>query len=206
VRAIHRFLVFAVLVLAAPSAFAQTAATRFTGTVRDDQGGALPGAAVTAASPSLLGVQSVTSESNGTYQFPPLPAGTYSLTFELQGFRTVVRDRLVLDVGQTLTIDATLPIATLAETVVVTADAPIVDKQSTGVGNVLTAEKLTGVPTSTDMWGALSQAPGVRMSGFDVGGSHKIQSTGYDAFGIVGQVRTITEGVDTTEGSSGAGF
>ena len=41
---------------------------------------------------------------------------------------------------------------------------------------MLTAEKLTSVPTSTDMWGALAQAPGVRMSGFDVGGSHKIQS------------------------------
>ena len=205
-RVIRRILVVAVLALAAPAAFGQTSATRFTGSVRDDQGGALPGVAVTAASPSLLGVQSVTSESNGTYQFPPLPAGTYSLTFELQGFQKVVRDRLVLDVGQTLTVDATLPIATLAETVIVTADAPIVDKQSTSVGNVLTAAKLTSVPTSTDMWGALGQTPGVRMSGFDVGGSHKIQSTGYDAFGIVGQVRTITEGVDTTEGSSGAGF
>jgi hypothetical protein len=206
VRQIHRFIVVALLVLAAPAGFAQTSATRFTGTVRDEQGGALPGVAVTAASPSLLGVQSAISESNGAYQFPALPAGTYTLTFELQGFRTIVRDRLVLAIGQTLTVDTTLPIATLAETVIVRAESPVVDKQSTSVGNVLTAEKLTSVPTSTDMWGALGQAPGVRMSGFDVGGSHKIQSTGYDAFGIVGQVRTITEGVDTTEGSSGAGF
>ncbi len=205
-RSIHRFVVVALLVLAAPAAFAQTAATRFTGTVRDDQGGALPGVVITAASPALLGVQTVTSESNGTYQFPALPAGTYTLRFELQGFQTIVRDRLALAIGQTLTVDAALPIASLAETVIVKAESPIVDKQSTSVGNVLTVEKLTGVPTSTDMWGALGQAPGVRMSGFDVGGSHKIQSTGYDAFGIVGQVRTLTEGVDTTEGSSGAGF
>ena len=54
-----------------------------------------------------------------------------------------------------------------------------------------TAEKLTSVPTSTEHVGRqFGQAPGIRISGFDVGGSHKIQSTGYDAFGIVGQVRT----------------
>jgi hypothetical protein len=203
---IRRFVVLVVLALAAPSAFAQSAATRFAGTVKDAQGGVLPGVIVTAASPSLLGVQTVTSEENGTYQFPALPAGSYALTFELQGFQTSVRNHLVLAIGQTLTVDVSLSLATLAETVTVKADTPVIDKQSTSVGNVLTAEKLTSVPTSTDLWGALGQAPGVRMSGFDVGGSHKIQSTGYDAFGVIGQVRTITEGVDTTEGSSGAGF
>ena len=56
------------------------------------------------------------------------------------------------------------------------------------------------------MWGALAQAPGVRMQGFDVGGSHKSQQSGYEAFGVQNQARIVTDGVDTTEGIGGAGF
>ena len=82
----------------------------------------------------------------------------------------------------------------------------MVDKQSTAVGYVQTTAQLTGVPTSTDLWGALAQTPGVRMQGVDVGGSHKSQQSGYEAFGVVNQARVMTDGVDTTEGSGGAGF
>jgi hypothetical protein len=187
------------------SASAQTS-TRIVGTVRDDQGGVLPGVTVTATSPSLIGAQSVVSEGNGTYQFPVLPAGAYNVVFELAGFQTVARDKIVLALGQTLTIDVALPVGGLVETVQVTTESPVLDRQSTTIGNVLDTAELTTIPSSTDLWGALTQAPGIRAKGFDVGGSHKIQSTGYDAFGISGQVRVMTEGVDQTEGNGGAGF
>ena len=73
-------------------------------------------------------------------------------------------------------------------------------------GSTLNTEKLIGVPTATDLWSALARAPGVRMQGYDVGGSHKSEQSGYEAFGVRGQSRVVTEGVDTTEGSGGAGF
>lgn len=185
---------------------AQPASTRLIGTVRDDQGGVLPGVSVTATAPTLIGGQTATSEANGTWQFPSLPPGTYTLTFELTGFQTVVRDRIVLELGQTLSVDGVLPVGGVSETVQVTSEAPVLDRTSTTIGNVLDTKELTTVPSSTDLWGALTQAPGIRAKGFDVGGSHKIQSTGYDAFGISGQVRVLTEGVDQTEGTGGAGF
>ncbi len=194
-----------VAVWASPG-WSQNASTRLVGTVKDAQGGVLPGVTVTATAPSLIGSQATISEANGTYQFPQLPAGPYTLTFELAGFQTVARTGIVLALGQTLTIDARLPVASLTETITVSGESPVVDRQTTSLGNVLDTTKLQAIPTSTDLWGALSQTPGVRLSGFDVGGSHKIQSTAYDAFGIVGQVRVMTEGVDQTEGSSGAGF
>lgn len=201
-------LALAAFFLAAPSpvAVAQNAAARLVGTVRDNQGGVLPGVTVTATSPALIGSQTAVSEGNGTYQFPTLPAGTYTLTFELSGFQTISRSGIVLASAQTLTIDVELPVAGLSETVQVTVETPVVDRQTTTIGNVLDTAELTTVPSSADLWGALAQAPGVRMRGFDVGGSHKIQSSGYDAFGISGQARVITEGVDQTEGNSGAGF
>ena len=192
--------------LSAGTAYAQINPAHLTGTVKDAQGAVLPGVSVTATSPALLGNQTVVTEANGDYRFPSLPAGTYALSFDLQGFQSLKRGGIVVTTGQTLTIDATLQIATLQESVTVTSEAPVVDTQSTAVGYVQTLAQLKGVPTSTDLWGALTQTPGIRMQGVDVGGSHKSQQSGYDAFGITNQARIVTDGVDTTEGSGGAGF
>src|SRR5690242_5278501 len=198
-------LLLAAVLMAAP-AWAQNVSSRVTGTAKDAQGAVLPGVTVTATSPALNGSQVAVTEANGTYLFPSLPSGTYTLKFELHGFQTFTRPNIVLALGQTLTVDGTLQVASLKENVTVTAESPVVDTQSTSVGSTMDTAKLIGVPSSSDLWGALAQAPGVRMRGFDVGGSHKSQQSGYDAFGISGQTRVVTEGVDTTEGTGGAGF
>src|SRR5512142_2203923 len=132
---------------------AQNVSSHLTGTVKDAQGGVLPGVTVTATSPALIGTQTAVSEANGTYQFPSLPEGTYTLKFELSGFQTFTRPNIVLGVAQTLTIDAQMQVATLAESVTVTAESPVVDVKTTAVGNVLDTAKLIGVPNSADLWG-----------------------------------------------------
>lgn len=185
---------------------AQLEQGRLVGTVTDAQGAVLPGVTVTATSPALIGSQSAVTESDGQFRFPALPSGSYVLQFELSGFQTVRRENIVLALGQTLTVDSQLQIATLQETVTVTSESPVVDLESTKVGSDFSGEKLVGVPSATDLWATLSQAPGVRMQGFDVGGSHKSQQTGYESFGVRGQNRVMTDGVDTTEGQNGAGF
>ena len=200
------FVAAVAICLSTLTARAQINPGHLTGTVKDAQGAVLPGVTVTASSPALLGTQSVTTEAGGEYRFPSLPAGTYTLSFELSGFQQQKRENIVLATGQTLTIDTTLQLASLQEAITVTGESPVVDKQSTAVGYVQTTAQLTGVPTSTDLWGALAQTPGVRMQGVDVGGSHKSQQSGYEAFGVVNQARVMTDGVDTTEGSGGAGF
>ena len=202
----YAFVVALALCLGTITARAQINPSHLTGTVKDAQGAVLPGVTVTASSTALLGSQSVTSEAGGEYRFPSLPSGTYTLTFELAGFQTVKRENIVLATAQTLTIDPVLQLASLQETITVTGQSPVVDKQTTAVGYVQTTAQLVGVPTSTDLWGALSQTPGIRMQGVDVGGSHKSQQSGYEAFGVVNQARVMTDGVDTTEGSGGAGF
>ncbi|MDE3154544.1 MAG: TonB-dependent receptor [Acidobacteriota bacterium] len=185
---------------------AQNVTSHLTGNVSDAQGAVLPGVTVTATSPALIGTQTVVTESNGAYLFPSLPAGTYTITFTLQGFQTFTRSNIVLALGQTLTVNAQLQLAAVKENVTVTAEAPVVDTQSTAVGSTLNTQKLISVPTSTDLWGALGRSPGVRMTGFDVGGSHKSEQSGYEAFGVRSQGRIVTEGVDTTEGTGGTGF
>ncbi|MGE3277381.1 MAG: carboxypeptidase regulatory-like domain-containing protein, partial [Vicinamibacterales bacterium] len=179
---------------------------RLQGIVTDAQQATLPGVTVTANSPALIGTQTAITEIDGRYRFPSLPPGRYTLTFELSGFQTVKREGIVLGLGQTLNVDQGLQLATLEETVTVTGEAPIVDVSSTKVGSEFNAEKLAAIPSATDLWATLGQAPGVRMRGFDVGGSHKSQQSGYESFGVRNQNRVVTDGVDTTEGTGGAGI
>ena len=187
-------------------ASAQNEQGRLTGIVMDTSKGILPGVTVTAESPALIGVQTAVSETDGRYRFPSLPPGRYTLTFELGGFQTTRRENIVLALGQTLNADIQLAVATLQETVTVTAESPVVDVSSTKIGSEFGAEKLATIPSATDLWATLGQAPGVRMRGFDVGGSHKSQQTSYESFGVRNQNRVITDGVDTTEGTGGAGI
>ena len=126
--------------------------------------------------------------------------------FELSGFQKLTRENINVATGQTISVDAQLPLASLNESVTVTGASPVVDVTSTKVGTSLKGEALTAIPNSTDTWGALSEAPGVRMQGFDVGGSHKSQQSGYESFGVQNQSRVVTDGVDHTEGVGGTGF
>ncbi len=203
-RLLSSWLVVLVSLVAASADAQQNSA--LTGVVTDAQAAVLPGVTVTAASPALIGGQSAVTEPNGSYRFASLPAGVYTLTFELSGFQSFRRTNIVLGLGQTLTVNAQLQVRSLQESVTVTAEAPLVDTQTTAVGSTLNTDKLIGVPTATDLWSALARSPGVRMQGYDVGGSHKSEQSGYEAFGIRSQSRIVTEGVDTTEGSGGAGF
>jgi Carboxypeptidase regulatory-like domain len=199
-------LLFAMAVSMALPAAAQIDQGKLTGTVTDAQGGVLPGVSVTAKSPALMGSRTVVTEGDGKYSISPLPSGPYELTFELAGFTTAKQTNIVLGLGQILTVDKQLAVASLQESLTVTAESPVVDMQSTKVGTDFTTEKLVGVPTATDIWAVLGQASGVRMNGFDVGGSHKSQQSGYESFGIRNQNRVINDGVDTTEGTGGSGF
>src|ERR1043166_8413363 len=155
----------AVLVLAfgllAGSAFAQTTQGRLTGLVTDTQGAILPGVTVTVTSPSLIGVQTTVSQADGKFLFPSLPRGTYQLVFELSGFQKLTRANVQVITGQTISFDAQLPIASLTESVTVTGASPVIDTTTTKVGTNLKGEALIAVPNSTDVWGALSEAPGI---------------------------------------------
>ena len=142
---------------------------------------------------------------DGSYRFAQLVAGSYNMTFELGGFQTLVFEDITVVGGSTFEINSTMDIATVAETVTVTGESPVVDVKSTGVSATFDTTQLEDVPSATDMWAVLQQSPGVRMRGYDVGGSHKSQQSGYETFGVRGQNRIINDGVNTTEGTGGAG-
>src|SRR5258705_3441923 len=95
-----------------------------TGAATSADGIALPGVTVTAASPALLGDRFEVTDVNGVYSIKGLPAGTYSVTFDLANFKPARRDSVVLTVGGTIEVSANMSLAARTETVTVTAEAP----------------------------------------------------------------------------------
>ena len=193
------------VLLVAALAFPQAGTGRLEGVVRDAQGLVLPGATVTLTGAGVMGARTATTDVDGSYRFLALPPGSYVLTFELSGFQTMNREGVVVTSGATFTIDAGLQLATVSETITVTGESPVVDVKQTGVSATFDTKELQDVPSATDMWAVLQQTPGVRMQGFDVGGSHKSQQTSYDAFGVEAQNIIRNEGVNNTEGSGWSG-
>jgi outer membrane receptor protein involved in Fe transport len=191
--------------LASALASAQTSG-EIQGTVQDAQGLAIPGVTVTLSGDAVLGQQTAVTLQDGTYRFRGLRRGSYDLRFELQGFSALNRAGIIVEGNRTFTVNVLLEVATVSETVTVTGESPVVDVRNTSLSNEFGTEELHDVPSATDVWAVLGQTPGVRMRGYDVGGSHKSQQTAYESFGIRNQNRVLADGVDTTEGESGTGF
>lgn len=202
--------ILAVSLLIPSTAFAQGGGASSTGTIQgraaDASGAILPGVTVTAVSPSMIGVQTQVTNENGTYRFPAVPPGVYTVTFELAGFSTVKRDGIQISLGFTANVNADLKLASLQETVTVSGASPVIDTTATRVQQNFKLEQLDSIPNGRDMWALLAATPGVVMSRIDVGGNRAGTQTGYTAYGLSGQVRVSVEGINTTEGTGGAGF
>ncbi len=176
------------------------------GTVKDAQGLVMPGVTVSLTGQAVMGEQSANTIEDGTYRFRALGPGTYNLRFELVGFQILNREGIIVAGGRTVTVNVTLDVATVAETITVTGESPVVDVKNTALSNEFSTSELQDIPSATDVWAVLGQTAGVRMLGYDVGGSHKSQQSGYESFGIRDQNRVMSEGVDSTEGTGGTGF
>ena len=205
-RTLLRSMAVAALLLIPASLAAQITAGRLDGVARDEQGLVLPGVTVTFESPGLLGSRVAVTDVDGSFRFQGLPAGSYTMTFELGGFGTVVREDVTVNTGQTFTVNQTLAVAAVAETVTVTGESPVVDVKSSRFGGTFDDTAILEVPNSTDPHAMLALTPGIRMRGFDVAGSHKAQQSGFDAFGLRNQNRIIIDGVDSNFSTGGFGF
>ena len=121
-----------VLVVVSSSAGAQIVSEgSIRGVVKDAQGAVLPGATVTAASPTVTGIRTTVSDSQGNYRLIDLPPGEYTLTGELQGFSKISRTGVVIRAGLNLSIDLALQVGNLAETIMVSGDTPMLETQKT---------------------------------------------------------------------------
>lgn len=140
------FAVWCLTLILAGSAFAQADTAQVIGAVRDAQGGAIADAVITLLNVDTGLSRRTTTDSEGRYRVTALPPGRYSLTAERNGFRSVVRDGLILLLGAEPVIDVELPVGGVSESLVVTADVPIVDTTNPAIDMRINREQLDLLP------------------------------------------------------------
>jgi hypothetical protein len=157
-----RTLVCILLVAAAAPLLAQQTGS-IAGKVTDTSGGVLPGVTVEARADVLPGPRATVSGPNGDYRLPALPPGNYRVTFTLSGMQTVTR-RAAVRLGQETVAEVTLAVSGREETVVVTAQVSLVDKDSTAIASALSNDEIFSLPVAQEYRDLQKLIPGVQYS------------------------------------------
>ena len=155
-----------------------------------------------------MGAPSTTTNENGAFRIPSLPPGEYTVKFELTGFGTVIREGIRVGVGFTATVNTEMNLASVAESVTVSGQSPVVDLTSTTQATRFDDEVLASLPGARDYWAVLAQTPAVAMGRVDVGGSGALTQQPYTAYGLTsagGVNRAEVEGIMVNEGAGGGG-
>ncbi|MGE3508739.1 MAG: carboxypeptidase-like regulatory domain-containing protein, partial [Vicinamibacterales bacterium] len=132
--------------LAAPAAAQQTE-SRIVGRIVDQSDAALPGVTITVTSKSTGAMRNVVTEGDGSFVVTNLAPGAYSVTADLEGFQQAIRD-VVLGVGQVENATIMMRVGGVAETVSVSAVAPVLDVNSAKIGVNVSPEEVENLPVN----------------------------------------------------------
>lgn len=190
--------------LAASDAWAQTQTGEIFGRVSDASGAVLPGTVVTLTGPALLQPQATTAATSGAYRFPNLPVGVYTVTFELTGFKRVLRPEVRIQAGFNAEVNGRLELSSVEETVTVTGQSPIIDVRSNTLGTNFGKELLEAIPSARDPWVILEQTPGMVMNVQNVGGNASGQQASFGAHGSSANQQWNLDGATITDMAAGS--
>jgi carboxypeptidase family protein/TonB-dependent receptor-like protein len=198
-----RFAAAILAVLVAVPAFAQGTTGTLTGTVTDDQGLALPGAAVTVTNTSTGFSRSAPTDDTGTYRIAGLPSGTYEVKAELNGFAVQSRKDVSVSVAATTTSDFKMSVAGVTEETTVVADSPLIDVKDSGVGEIITAAQIENLPLNGRQFGNLAAlVPGVSL-GFHTDPTKSTQFAPQVAGGGGRNINYLIDGGDNNDDTVG---
>src|SRR5712691_8634716 len=176
----------AIVLASASGSAAQEFRGSITGRVNDRSGGVLPGVTVTATNVATNVGSAATTNTEGLFTISYLTPGTYTVVAELSGFKKSVREGLEVRVGDRLVVDMSLEVGQIEETVLVTAQSPLLEVGSGSAGQVIDEKRLALMPLSDGNPFVLSRlVPGVAYTGdlkfsrpFDNGGTSSINADG----------------------------
>ena len=184
------FIVLLALFISFPL-FAQQRTGNIYGTVVDQDGTPLPGVTVRLTG-SRTAPESKVTNVEGIFRFLSLdPAPDYSLEAALQGFKTLTRGNLIVEVGKNTEITLSMEIGKIEEEVTVTAASPVVQAKKTTISQTINRDVLQSLPSARDIWVMLETVPGVQMDRENVGGSDSGQMSGFMTKGSTSQQWSI---------------
>ncbi len=141
---------------------AQSTGGRILGRVEDTSGAVLANVKVTATNDATGIARETKTNASGDYVFPEVPVGTYTLSFDLSGFKTNVRKSVALDLNQVINLNISMQVGASKEVVEVTSEAPLVDTTSTQLGAVVNDRSVSQLPLNArDTYQLLQLQPGV---------------------------------------------
>ncbi len=179
--------IFLMTILLAYPLLSQQRSGNLLGKVVDGDGNPLPGVAVTLTGSRTPPVRVVTSR-KGSFKFQSLfPANDYVLTAELQGFKPLVWERIIVTAGRNVGIVLPMQQGVVEESAMAVATVPVVDAEKPTVGIDMTRDMLQSLPSARDPWDILQEAPGIVSSPDNVGGIFTGQTAaGYSRAGLNG--------------------
>jgi len=156
--------VSAMCLLTAVPVSAQIGSGAFTGAVVDQAGAPVPGATITVTATGTKLTRTVVTDQGGSYHVQGLLPGSYQVRIELSGFRPLTRDGVRVATGETIRLDLRLEVGQLSEGVTVTADAPLLRSETSGLGHVIDHRRVLDLPLNGRSFIALaSLIPGIAL-------------------------------------------
>jgi hypothetical protein len=141
--------------------FAQQGTSELGGKITDPSGAVLPGVTIVVTNEDTGIFREVSTGPGGSYFVSQIVPGRYRIAAKLEGFKSLDRRGIVLTVGQTTTLDLTMDVGTLDETVTVTADAPLVDLSTAEIGGHISSDELQELPAANRSYMAfIGNVPG----------------------------------------------
>ena len=142
-------------------ALAQTAGN-IRGVVTDETGGVLPRATVTITSDALIGgPRTVVTNDSGVFRFPSIAVGTYVVEITMDGFSGYRVEDVAVQLNGTATINAALPLATVAEAVTVSGEPPLLNITDSGLSSGWRGAMIEDIPTNRNFWDLMQASPGI---------------------------------------------
>jgi Carboxypeptidase regulatory-like domain len=195
------------LVVLTPSVAAAQAVTgTILGRVTDSSGAIIPGATVTLTNTGTTQSRAVVTDAAGEYSAPSLPTGKYTVTAEIQGFKTVTMSNVDLGVDQHVRIDVKLEVGALSESVTIEARSPLVQTSSSELGTTVNEEQIKTLPLNGRNFVSLTRTvPGVvrGIPGANIDGAGSLAwraSASFSANGLRPRDNNyILDGVDNNE-------
>src|SRR5579864_2577276 len=129
-----------------PLVFAQLTTGGIVGTVSDPSGSRIPGVTVTALQIETSTPTTTTTDSEGSYSATNLKIGTYTVSFQKQGFQRSVESNIDVGIGQVVRVDVALKVGGVTQTVEVTGAAPLLQTETSSLGTIETEKRIVELP------------------------------------------------------------
>jgi len=175
-QSVVRVIGIILLLCAASSLEAQVDSGRIVGTVKDASGAILSAAAVTVTQTQTNAERKTTSNSQGEYVVTELKPGIYTVKAERQGFKTAVESAFKLDINQVVRVDFSLVVGSVQEKMEVTAAEPLVESETSSIGQVIDESRVHELPLNgRDFIQLAYLSPGVNMGPASTGNTGNVQ-------------------------------